>query len=459
MQMHKMSMIDKVLLISSLIVLMLVICSISLASGVPAICTGSNVNYRTEADGNSKIIGKLQAGDKVNIMAVIGDWYKIIMNNGFAYVNKRFLDPTYNAYVSSNNVNVRALPNLGSEIVGAVGTNNKISVILQNGDWYKIKYEEVEGWAFSEYIAIISRDFNIEEGAAVTVAQIQEKKQGTINATNVNFRRGSSKDAAIITRLPINAPVSVLSKDGDWYNVEYNGTNGYIVSGFVNVLEIPTATVENYDATKEFVYVISEAGVNLRKFPAVNADKKLSIAFGEKLKVVKSVNSEWIEVETSSGENGYVFQEYVGNETTKKTSNVAPTNQVEISSNSDKASEIVAYAKKFIGTPYAWGGNSLTSGIDCSGFTQQVMSKFSISIPRTSRDQATIGTFVNKNQLQPGDLVFFDSLKKGYVSHAGMYIGNGSFIHASSSSKHNGITITSLSDYNHVYITARRVIK
>ena len=90
--------------------------------------------------------------------------------------------------------------------------------------------------------------------------------------------------------------------------------------------------------------------------------------------------------------------------------------------------KVVAYAKQFIGTPYVSGGNSLTKGVDCSGFTQQVYKNFGVSLQRSSRSQyASNGYAVSKNELKPGDLVFYGY---GSVSHVAIYTGNGQVIHA-----------------------------
>ncbi len=90
-------------------------------------------------------------------------------------------------------------------------------------------------------------------------------------------------------------------------------------------------------------------------------------------------------------------------------------------------SEIVSYAKTLIGTPYVHGGSS-PKGFDCSGFTQYVYAHFGGNLPRTSAGQYGCGTFVDKSQLQPGDLVFFKSSSR--ISHVGIYVGGGSFIHS-----------------------------
>ena len=93
-------------------------------------------------------------------------------------------------------------------------------------------------------------------------------------------------------------------------------------------------------------------------------------------------------------------------------------------------------AKSFLGVPYVWGATG-PNKFDCSGFTQWVYRDVGINIPRVSRDQARVGEFVSFNELQAGDMMFFDTHKKrtGRVSHVGIYLGSGNFIHASSAGK------------------------
>jgi len=103
---------------------------------------------------------------------------------------------------------------------------------------------------------------------------------------------------------------------------------------------------------------------------------------------------------------------------------------------STTGSKIVSYARQFIGNPYVYGGNSLTKGIDCSGFTQQVFKHFGISLPRVSRDQATKGTAVSGlSNARAGDLTFYCT--GGKVTHVAIYEGNNKIVHAAN--KRDGI--------------------
>jgi cell wall-associated NlpC family hydrolase len=118
-------------------------------------------------------------------------------------------------------------------------------------------------------------------------------------------------------------------------------------------------------------------------------------------------------------------------------------------------------AKSFLGVPYVWGATG-PSKFDCSGFTQWVYRDAGINIPRVSRDQARVGQFISYNNLQPGDMVFFDTKKKrtGRVSHVGIFLGNGDFIHASSAGESVVIyNFNKKTFYKKRFLWGRRVLR
>lgn len=116
------------------------------------------------------------------------------------------------------------------------------------------------------------------------------------------------------------------------------------------------------------------------------------------------------------------------------------------------SNNIITYAKRFIGTPYVWGGTT-PNGFDCSGFLMYVYKKQGVNIPRTVSDIWIFGTSVDRPQV--GDLVFFETYKKG-PSHAGIYLGNQQFLHAGSSS---GVTISdmNMNYWKSRYLGAKRI--
>lgn len=120
------------------------------------------------------------------------------------------------------------------------------------------------------------------------------------------------------------------------------------------------------------------------------------------------------------------------------------------------AEKIVAHSKQFLGTPYLWGGNDLRRGIDCSGFVHHVFRDYGVYLCRSSAAMAQNGVQIGRYEIQAGDLLLFDTAGGGIITHVGLYIGGGDFIHSSNM----GVVISSLYEpyYLRTYMEARRVL-
>lgn len=192
------------------------------------------------------------------------------------------------------------------------------------------------------------------------------------------------------------------------------------------------------------VGTVSAVNVNIRTGPDL-VSKSVGYASNEQVMILGEYD-DWYKINYEDQEL-WIYSDYV---------------DVSYSEFIPKASRlgelIVEYGKKFMGVPYVWGGNSLTCGVDCSGFTQKIYDEFNIDIDRVSYMQANNGSTISKEELRAGDLVFFDTsgVNNGNISHVGVYIGDREFIHSAAS---KGISIASLDNdyYKQNYVKSIRI--
>lgn len=293
---------------------------------------------------------------------------------------------------------------------------------------------------------------------------------GTVDASSLRLRASASTSSATLDYAPRNDVVTVLGKVGSWYKVSYNLQQGYMHSDYLDV-----SSVQNVELGYGRV---NGTRVNMRSGPGTGYTSYGKANAGE-LAYIIGFNKQWYKVIWNE-QICYIRSDYLDlteipydNADSIKTplffadgvsTGLAPSASALKNSNYGTSagqsaalrSQIVATAKKYIGVPYVWGGTT-TKGFDCSGYVQYVFKAHGITLPRVSRDQYTAGQYVSKADLQPGDLVFFHSGSGTTISHVGIYIGNGQFIHASSS---KGVTISNL--YSNYYIQhyygARKVL-
>lgn len=195
---------------------------------------------------------------------------------------------------------------------------------------------------------------------------------------------------------------------------------------------------------------VAVAPANSSVYIVASGDSLWSIAnkFGttvENLKQLNGLSNDFLNVGESLNVSGTI---------TPATPAATPSR----SGDSADASRMLADAAQYLGTPYKYGGSS-PGGFDCSGFTSYIYGRAGISLPRTAAGQYSIGVAVDKANLMPTDLVFF-SCGSGGVDHAGIYVGNGQFIH-SSSPRSGGVIYSSLTEgyYLRTYVGARRVLR
>ena len=250
---------------------------------------------------------------------------------------------------------------------------------------------------------------------------------GCTTGTSLRMRSEPNTSSAIVTTLNKSVAVALLDDSvPGWYKINYNGSTGYVSSDYLIIDQDNIFTTYGR---------VPEGTVNVRADATTESESLATIDAGTVVTVNGLVNG-WYDVTCQYGTEGYIRSDLL-----VLTSNAT----------SGKGSSIVETALSHLGTRYVYGGAS-AGGFDCSGFTQYLCKQLGYTLNRTAAQQLSNG--VSVTSLQVGDLVFFNdpSRNKGKAcSHAGIYIGNGQHVHASSSRNGGVITSDLTSGYYNTY--------
>ena len=293
-------------------------------------------------------------------------------------------------WVTASALRLRSEPSTNSEILATAMRNEVVVVHSKSGDWYKVTYNLKVGYMHSDYLNVLTKE-NAELG------------YGKINGTCVNLRSGPSTGNSVVAVGNTGDKAYIIGLNTGWYKVIFNSKICYIRSDYLDLTEVP---YEN------------RASSNVPRF--FRNGKTTGVA------------------PSAAALNGT---------TTPSTSVTTPTTNSSSGTGSITGQKIVDTAKQYLGVPYVWAGAS-PSGFDCSGLVYYVLKSLGFSPYRTPADQYKQGTYVAKEDLQPGDIVFFQGTYKSGISHVGIYAGNGQFIHA----PHTGAVVSFANLYSSYYV-------
>ena len=262
---------------------------------------------------------------------------------------------------------------------------------------------------------------------------------GTVTTDALRLRSTPATEGEILATVSSGTSVVVLDEAEDgWYKVNYNSVEGYMSGEYLDV-----ATKAETDLGYGKVDADGST-LNMRAGASTSFDSLCSIPSGTVLEL-EGIYEGWYKV-TYAGNTGYVSSEYI-----------AITTEPAAAASSALGEQLVALAKQYLGTPYVLGGNG-PSSFDCSGFTKYIYAQFGYSLNRTATDQLQNGVSISRDELQPGDLVFFRYRTSKPVSHVGIYIGGGEFIHASTNRYVVQIDQMNSGHYANVFVYARRIL-
>lgn len=253
----------------------------------------------------------------------------------------------------------------------------------------------------------------------------------------LNVRKKADPDSEVIGKMTNNNACEIVDKssDGKWYKIESGQVTGWVSSDYILT---GWKAKDQGRAEAELQVIIKVDTLNVREEPDETSSIWTQADGNERYDVVKDLG-DWIMIELDDSV-GYVASEYV-EQTYSLNTAVKYTPPAEEAARTLRG-RIVAYALKWLGGKYVWGGETLGKGVDCSGFVMKVYQNFGVYLTHHSGTMAGEGRRISRSQLKKGDLVFY--AKNGSINHVAMYIGDGQVVHARS--RRRGICITDM-DY------------
>lgn len=346
------------------------------------------------------------------------------------------------ALIGGTDVNVREAASKKSKVLCKVGSGDKVYIVGADEPWYKVSIpaRKVEGFIHSDFVNALPR---LE-----------------VKGDSVRVREKPSTDARIKTEVDKGEVFTKLEQKNGWVKVadSASGLSGWIKAEYV----------KKTDKTLSRPFEVTGDEVNFRASPSVDADVISQLPSGAKVEVFGR-NEKWTYL-AYGAQKGWMYSEYLaprgaGKAAAKRDAELMAGNKAfgrpswKKVGGTSIGDRLIEGALAMQGTPYVWGGES-EDGVDCSGLIYKLLTDCGAkcgNLPRRASEQmAGLGLAVDKEELEPGDLVFFSTYKPG-PSHVGIYLGDGDFIHASSA-KHQ-VAISNLSEayYKRTFCGARRI--
>jgi len=347
-------------------------------------------------------------------------------------------------------VKLYVLPLINSKVVTNLESKTSVKIINIAGGWAYVNVNEVNGWIRLDKLSTLelssasntenaktdtsqSNTNNTEANTTQTNNNEESSKasftarNAYVSASSVNVRSNASTNSQVVSTISQNTQVKLVGEENNWYKVQVNNKNGYILKTLVS---------------DKKVEVTSRSATPTRETTSNTATKTNNNSTNTNASTTNNTNKSSTNTSTKTSETKAQEQ--------KNNTNTAT--QV----SSSKGEQVIAYAKNYLGCRYVYGGSG-PSVFDCSGFTMYVYKHFGYSMGHSAVTQAYLGTYVPRSNLQPGDLIIFNNQANKSIGHVGMYVGGGNFIHASSGSGKIIISPLSNAYYNSRYVTARRI--
>ena len=434
-------------------------------------CDSSYINFRSQPNENDiqNIIGLLKNGAGVEVLespaSGTENWVKVRSGGLEGYISKQFLLEGEEAKekakgymeprvtILAEKLRIRSTPEkIEGNTLGSCAKGERYIVLGRGGkDYLRISADTIEG-VEEAYISSSAENVRLEYG--LDEARSYNLKQKVLNQYDrlgvskaqdyINIRSDPEDKGIdnIIGKFPGYAGGDILGEENGWLKIRSGEITGYVKAELV--AQGKEAEQLALDHAQVMATVNTDA-LNVRANASTESNAWTKVTRDQRYSVVNQLDG-WVQLDLDSGDDQEGDQgAFVSTRDNNVTVNYGLVEAISYRPALDRAniaaknrSDLVNFACQFVGNPYVWGGTSLTKGCDCSGFTQTIMSKYGVSLPRVSRDQARTGIKVSSENMRPGDLIFYAN-KRGVVNHVGIYIGNGQVVNAAS--RRSGIRI------------------
>ncbi|CAG9361780.1 SH3 domain-containing protein [Clostridium perfringens] len=316
----------------------------------------SSLNVRERASISSKVIGSLSGNTKVTIVGEEGAFYKIEYKSSHGYVAKEYVkDVTENSNSNqgtqtpekpsnpesnektgivnvSSSLNVREGASTSSKVIGSLSGNTKVTIVGEEGAFYKIEYRGSHGYVAKEYIKDVTESSNSNQGTQTPEKPSNpesNEKTGIVNvSSSLNVREGASTSSKVIGSLSGNTKVTIVGEEGAFYKIEYKGSHGYVAKEYVkdvtesNNSNQGTQTPEkpsNPESNEKTGIVNVSSSLNVRERASTSSKVIGSLSGNTKITIVGEEGA-FYKIEYK-GSHGYVAKEYVKDVTESNNSN------------------------------------------------------------------------------------------------------------------------------------------
>ncbi|MDK0749141.1 SH3 domain-containing protein [Clostridium perfringens] len=301
----------------------------------------SSLNVRSSASTSSKVIGSLSGNTKVTIVGEEGAFYKIEYKGSHGYVAKEYVkDVTENNNSNqgtqtpekpstpestektgivnvSSSLNVREGASTSSKVIGSLSGNTKVTIVGEEGAFYKIEYKGSHGYVAKEYVKDVTESSNSNQGT-----QTPEKpstpesteKTGIVNvSSSLNVREGASTSSKVIGSLSGNTKVIIVGEEGAFYKIEYKGSHGYVAKEYIKDIKDEVVTEpekpSNPENSKKTGVVTASKGLNVRKEANTSSQIIGILNSGESVEIIGEENG-FYKI-TYKGQEAYASKNYI----------------------------------------------------------------------------------------------------------------------------------------------------